>query len=127
SGQLPSVTLNGGTAYSSNNTRQEFADGSFREGSNAGNSNLNLSVLANWTVFDGFAVYAVKDKLGILEKSGKLNLQFYIEQTVADLVVVYYQMMYEKLVLENHHRALQISQYRLQIEEKRKAIGSSTL
>lgn len=127
SGQLPTLTLNGGTAMASNNTRQEFADGSFREGNNAGNSNLNFSILANWTAFDGFAVYAQKDRLEYLEKSGKLNLQFYIEQTVADLVVAYYQMMYEKQVLENYRRAMQISLFRLQIEEKRKAIGSSTL
>lgn len=59
-GQLPTVNLDGAYSTSFNNTRQEFADGSIREGDNAKNTNVNLSVLANWTIFNGFSVYARK-------------------------------------------------------------------
>ncbi|MCL4856410.1 MAG: TolC family protein, partial [Flavobacteriales bacterium] len=62
-GALPSVDLNGAYTTSFNNTRQEFADGSVREGNNAKNTNINLSVLANWTIFNGFSVYAKKSQL----------------------------------------------------------------
>jgi len=127
SGQLPSVGLTGGISTASNNIRQELANGSVNEGNNAQTSNMNFSLLANWRVFDGFGVYARKDQLEYLEQMGELNAKFYIEQTVADIAVAYYQLVYEKQVLENHKMSLLISSYRLRLEEKRKSVGSGTL
>jgi outer membrane protein TolC len=123
-GMLPSVDLNGAYTTSFNNTRQEFADGSVREGSNAKNTNINLSVLANWTIFNGFSVYAKKSQLNYLEELGQLNSKFYIEQTVSDIVMAYHQLVYEKQLLKNYQQTLNISAIRLNIESKRKEIGS---
>ncbi|MBK6953456.1 MAG: TolC family protein [Crocinitomicaceae bacterium] len=127
SGQLPTVILDGGITTASNTTRQEFADGSLKEGSNARSTNANLSLLANWTVFDGFAVYARKDQLEYLEQLGQLNSKFYIEQTVADLVVAYYQLVFEKQLLANHKLAMTISSYRVRLEEKKRSVGSGKM
>lgn len=124
-GMLPSVDLDGTYSNSFNNTRQEFADGTVREGSNAKNTNLSVSALANWTVFNGFSVYAKRDQLVYLERLGQINSKFYIEQTVSDIVTAYYQMVYEKQVLNNYQQSLNISSYRLNLERKRKEIGSS--
>lgn len=123
-GQLPTVHLNGGVTYSLNNTQQKLADGSIREGSNAQTSNFNLALLANWTLFDGFRVYAKKDQLSYLEQIGALNSKYYIEQTIADITMVYFQLLFEKQVLESYKQSMKISNYRLQLEEKRKKIGS---
>jgi len=123
-GALPSVDLNGAYTTSFNNTRQEFADGSVREGNNAKNTNINLSVLANWTIFNGFSVYAKKSQLNYLEELGQLNSKFYIEQTVSDIVMAYHQLVYEKQLLKNYQQSLNISAIRLNIERKRKEIGS---
>jgi outer membrane protein TolC len=123
-GMLPSVDLNGTYSNSFNNTKQEFADGTIREGSNAKNTNLNLSALANWTVFNGFSVYAKKDQLGYLEELGQLNSKFYIEQTVSDIVTAYHQIVYEKQLKNNYKQSLNISLFRLNLEKKRKAIGA---
>lgn len=123
-GMLPSVDLNGTYSNSFNNTKQVFADGTIREGSNAKNTNLNISALANWTVFNGFSVYAKKDQLGYLEELGQLNSKFYIEQTVSDIVTAYHQIVYEKQLLNNFQQSLSISLFRLNLEKKRKAIGA---
>jgi outer membrane protein TolC len=126
-GQLPSAELNGTYSTSSNNTLQVFADGSQREGSNAGNSSINLSALANWAAFDGFRVYARKDQLGYLEELGQLNARFYIEQSVADIVSTYYQIVYEKRLLQHIRHSLDISAFRMGIEQKKKEVGSGTI
>lgn len=123
-GQLPSVGLNGTYSNSFNNTTQKFADGSTRQGSNARNTNLNLSALANWTVFKGFSVYAKKDQLTYLQQLGQLNTKFYIEQTVSDIVTAYHQLIYEKQLLANYQQSLNISAFRLTLETKRKEIGA---
>lgn len=123
-GQLPTITLGGNLSSSFNNTEQKLADGTVREGTNANNSSINLSVLANWTLFNGFAVYAQKDKLGYLEEMGVQNSKFYIEQTVADIALAYYQLVYENQLLSNYKQSLKISKYRFQLEKKKLELGS---
>lgn len=122
-GQLPTILLNGTYSNTLNNTEQVFADGTIRQGNNAKNTNLNVSTLVNWTVFDGFRVYAKKDQLSYLEQLGQLNTKFYIEQTVSDIVMVYHQLIYEKQLLKNYQQLLHISSFRLDLEKKRKEIG----
>lgn len=123
-GMLPSVDLNGTYSNSFNNTKQEFADGTIREGSNARNTNLNVSALANWIIFNGFSVYAKKNQLGYLQELGQLNSKFYIEQTVSDIVTAYHQLVYEKQLLNNYQQSLNISLFRLTLEKKRKEVGA---
>lgn len=125
-GQMPTVDFNGSASSSLNNTLQQFADGTERSGTNALNSNVNMSLLANWTLFNGFSVVANKSKLEYLEEMGELNTKFYIEQTVSDIALVYYQLWYENRILENYTRSLEISRFRLKIEEEKHRIGSST-
>ncbi|MFH1321811.1 MAG: TolC family protein [Bacteroidota bacterium] len=123
-GQLPTIDVNGSFSSSSNSTIQKLADGTIRGGNSANNSSFNLSLLANWTLFDGFGVYAKKDKLGYLEELGQLNSKFYIEQTVADIVMAYYQLVYEHQLMDNYRQSLKISDYRLRLEKKKKELGS---
>jgi adhesin transport system outer membrane protein len=123
-GQLPTVDLNGTYANSNNNTSQLFADGALREGNNARNTNLNVNVMANWTVFNGFNVIAKKQQLEQLEKLGEINSKFYIEQTISDLVLLYHQLIYEKQLLDNFKHSMSISLFRLNLEAKRKQVGA---
>ncbi|MEQ6120767.1 TolC family protein [Reichenbachiella sp. MALMAid0571] len=122
-GILPTVDLNGTYSNSLNNTKQKFADGTIRQGNNAKNTNLNLSALVNWTVFNGFYVYARRNQLAYLEELGQLNSKFYIEQTVSDIVTAYHQLMYEQQLLKNYQQSLSISLFRLTLEKKRKDVG----
>ncbi|MDH5605107.1 MAG: TolC family protein, partial [Cyclobacteriaceae bacterium] len=126
-GQLPTVNFNGTYSNSFNNTRQQFADGSIREGNNARNVNGNFSVMARWTLFNGFTVHAKKDQLNYLEELGEQNSRYYIEQTVSDIVTAYYQLVYETQLLEHYRQLLDFSAYRLNIEKRRKEIGAGKL
>lgn len=122
-GALPTVDLNGAYTNSFSNTKQVFADGTLREGNNARNTNLTFGLIANWTIFNGFSVYAKREQLGYLEELGQINSKFFIEQTVSDIVTAYYQLIYEKQLLKNHQQSLTISSFRLNLEKKRKTIG----
>lgn len=123
-GQLPTVVLDGAVTNSYNSTQQVFSDESVREGNNARNSSINFAVLANWTLFDGMRVYAKRDQLAYLDRFGQVNSKFYIEQTVTDIVTAYYQLIYEKELLENLKQSLAISSYRYKIEKKKREVGS---
>jgi outer membrane protein TolC len=123
-GQLPSVVLDGAATNSYNSTQQVFSDESVREGNNARNSSINFAVLANWTLFDGMRVYAKRDQLAYLDRFGQVNSKFYIEQTVTDIVIAYYQLIYEKELLDNLKQSLSISSFRYKIEKKKREVGS---
>lgn len=123
-GQLPTLGVNGTLSNSYNNTKQLFSDGSVREGSNAQNTNVNLSALANWTVFNGFSVYAKKNQLSYLQNLGELNTKYYIEQTVSDIIAAYHQLAYQKEMLKQYEQSMEISKFRLKLEEKRKQVGA---
>lgn len=123
-GALPTVDLNGDYTYKYSITNQEFSDGTIREGNDANNTGLNLSAMVNWTAFDGLRVYAKKDQLKYLDELGEVNSKFYIEQTVSDIVTAYHQLVYEKQLLKNYEQSLEISTYRLKLEEKRKEVGA---
>ena len=122
-GQLPSITLGGAAQQASNNVLQEFTDGTSRQGSNAKTTSVNLSAMVDWSVFDGFRVYAKRDQLAYLEQLGKVNSKFYIEQTVADIAEVYYQLVFENQLLESYRHSFEISSFRWNFEKKRKEIG----
>jgi len=127
SGMLPTVNLNGQYTNSFNNTKQQLADNSVREGTNAQNTNLSLSALANWTVFKGFSVYAKRNQLAYLEQIGQLNSAFYIEQTISDIVNAYYQLVYERQVYNTLKANLTVSSYRNTLALKKKELGAGTI
>lgn len=123
-GLVPTINLEGGIGTTFNNTQQNFADGSSKNGTMANSSNINVSLLANWTAFDGLAVYAKKKKFGYLEEIGQLNTKFYIDQTVADVTSAYYQLVYANLLLEKYTESMKISKYRLTLEEQKQLHGA---
>lgn len=125
-GLLPTVSLSGGISTAFNNTRQEFSSGDFQEGKNAQTGNINLSALANWTVFDGFGVYARKEQLEHLYQQGQVLTKFYIEQTIADITAAYYQLVYQEKLLKNFKSSLSISNYRYSLEKRKREVGTGT-
>lgn len=123
-GFLPSVGINGSVASSFTNLRQGFADGSERSGNNALNVNGSAQAMIDWTLFDGFRVRTTRKQLGLLEDLGRIDARFYVEQTVADIVIAYHELIYQQQMLDNYRQSLQISAYRLQLERKRKEVGA---
>lgn len=123
-GQLPTVSMNGGLSTSFNNTYLLFADGSEQEGNNAQTTNMNMGVMANWTVFKGFSIIAQKELLEQLVEMGELNATYYIEQTVTDIIASYHAIAYQKSLLKSYATSMKISAYRYQLETERKRVGS---
>jgi outer membrane protein len=124
-GRLPSIDIGAGVNSSFSSSKLSFSDGTERVGSFANNTNINASILANWTIFDGFRVQATKEQLNYLAQIGQEDVKFYVEQTVSDIVAAYYQLVYEKQLLTNYQESLDISALRLQIEAKRREVGAA--
>jgi len=123
-GFLPVVDAEGNATVSYNNTKQEYATGSTNEGTNAKSSNLNGLIIVNWTVFDGFKMFAKRKQLDLLQQLGAVNTRYFIEQTIADVTLAYYEVILQKELLENYRNTLDISRFRYQLEKKKINVGS---
>jgi outer membrane protein TolC len=125
-GFLPTVDLQGTASKAINNTRQELFNGSIREGEDAETKAYSGYVEANWTIFDGFRMFAMRDKLSLLEQVGTIEARYFMEQTIADVSVSYYQLIRENNLLGNLQKTLEVSRFRYQLEAKKRQVGSGT-
>lgn len=107
-------------------TKQTQSDGSTRELNNARNMNLSYGIALNWTVFDGFKMFAKHDQLKQIEQLGNTELQFTILSKVGDVLETYYQIVQQQQQLKVLDSALIISKLRLDLANNRYTIGKAS-
>jgi outer membrane protein len=125
-GMLPVIALNFGQNFNINNTRQEFFSGDVREGNGVNTNNLNANIQANWTVFDGLRMFVNKDRLNEIENLGKINLQLQMENTVAQVMSIYYNIEQQNRRIRTTQQAIEITKERLALAKLNKEVGSGS-
>jgi len=111
-GMLPSVNLNGTLNRANSNSFIRYSDG--REQNRTGAAtNWNTNVALDWTVFDGFAMFANYERLRELELMGQENLRATVQQTVASIMNVYFDIVSRQYEIDATRRILQISRLRM--------------
>ena len=123
-GMLPSVTLNGTLNKGIANSTSKFinsADPQIRTGAKSTNWNGNIAL--DWTIFDGFAMFANYDRLRELEMMGQENLRASIQQTVASVMNVYFDIVSRQQELDATGNILKISRLRMQSANDRFLAG----
>ena len=86
------VNATTGLVFNNNNQKQKLADGTKRQSSGIRSNNLSGSVQLNWTVFDGFKMFATRDKLSQFVLLGELNIKNQIINSVAAVINNYYTL-----------------------------------
>lgn len=125
-GFLPSVNVTGEQVWGIQNTEQSFFTGEVRSGDNALNTRFNAMAEVDWTVFDGFSMFARKDRLGHLARLGKMETRFFIEQTITDIAHVYNQLIKEKQLLQIYRQSAEFSSFRLNLESRKRQVGAGS-
>jgi outer membrane protein len=125
-GLLPSVGLTANSNNSIQSTRQTRASWDIIEVDNARNNNLNYGVVADWTLFDGFRMFARYDQLKELEKLGEAELQQTILSRVSDVLITYYDLVQQRQQLSALDSTMVISEQRLELAQNRFTIGRSS-
>jgi len=125
-GMLPTVgaTLNNNNSIQ--NSSQTRADGNLIELDKAKNNSLNYGVVMDWTLFDGFRMFARFDQLKELEKLGEAQLKQAILTRVSDVMIVYYDLVQQQQQLTALDSTLVISEQRLNLANNRFTIGKSS-
>lgn len=125
-GMLPTLDANGFYSIDNSSTKQTFFSGETREADNADTRVLDGVLALNWTVFDGLAMFAAKDRLEALELIGKTELRQQMESTVYDVLTSYYLAVQLKSAVRVQQEGLRTSRERLTIVETGQRIGSSS-
>lgn len=124
-GMIPSVEgvlANNNTIQNSSQTR---STGEVTERNNARGSTLNYGVSLNWTVFDGFGMFARYDQLQELQKLGETNLKLSVLSTLGDVITRYYDLVQQQQQLKAYDTAVDLSRLRVETAQNRFEIGKS--
>jgi outer membrane protein TolC len=120
---LPRVNATTGVVYNNNDQKQKFNDGTKRERKGIRSSNLSGSVQLNWTLFDGFKMFATRDKLNEFVKLGELNIKNQVINSVAAVINNYYNIVRQKQLLKAIEEQMSINEERVKIAEKKFSVG----
>lgn len=122
-GMLPIVTGDFSTGGSRQNTVQTQASGTERRINGARNSNMAYGFGINWTVFDGFSMFANRERLKTLEEQGEKNVNSQILNTITEVLTAYYNMAKQQQLVVAADSTIDVSALRLRIADSKLKIG----
>ncbi len=125
-GMSPTVSLNGGLNAANLNSHQEFNTGVVQDRSGARSNNIAASVNANWNVFDGLKMFAIKKRLELNEGLSAIQLKQQMENSVYDIIVSYYDIVRTLELIKAAKQNLSIYQERKKLAKLKLEIGSDS-
>ncbi|EIJ39980.1 outer membrane protein [Galbibacter orientalis DSM 19592] len=125
-GMLPQVygTLNDNNSIQ--NLSQVRSDGTENSLEDAKNNSLSYGVAMDWTLFDGFKMFAKYDQLKENKKLGDVELQKSILTNVSNVLITYYDLVQQQQQLSALDSTLVISQQRVDLAQNRFTIGKAS-
>jgi outer membrane protein len=125
-GMSPTISLNGGFNSSTLNSFQVFNTGATQDRTGAKANGLSASVNADWIVFDGLRMFAIKKRLNLTQDLSALELKSQMENTVYDIISAYYNIVRINELIKAALQNLQIYEERKKIALLRQEIGSDS-
>ena len=126
-GYLPSIDATGRIAGVVNNTESEAqTTGVVTKNNGIHYETYSASTALSWNLFNGFTVHSSYKKLGELKQLGELNARLTIEDIIAKIAAQYYNLVQQKIRLQNLEYGLSISKEHVRIVQERYILGSAS-
>ncbi len=122
-GMLPSVNFVANDNFTLSAFQQKLSNGNEFNAVGAPFNNANAGVQLAWTLFDGRRMNIVKSRLEQLEALGNLELQSMVQTTVANVLLLYYDVVRGMLSERALSEVIVLNEERLRIAEARLAAG----
>lgn len=123
---LPDISADAATNNSITNTRQEYLSGQVNERNNAKSSSLNAGIGLDWTLFDGFRMFAGYDILKQQLEAGKLQTRLEIENTIAGVLSLYYNIVELRQKIRMFEQSVALGKTRVDIADNKLTIGAGS-
>jgi outer membrane protein len=88
--------------------------------------NMNAGATLKWTLFDGFKMFTTNSQFRDLAKLGEFQARNSIENSVVSILIGYLNVVQQEELLEVAQSAIEVSQARLDKENVRQELGSSS-
>lgn len=124
-GMLPTVNLVANETFTLSTFQQKLANGTEFNALGAPFNTASAGVQLNWPLFDGRRMFIAKQRLEAQEALGQLNLQSQVQQTTADVLQAYYDIVRGRQQEKALAEVITLNQERLRIAEARLAAGFS--
>ncbi len=121
-GKFPSIFLNATQGNNYNNVIVNPA--AFQEGSTVNNS-LLPAIVAEWVLFDGFAINITKQRLANIEAQSEGNARIVIENTVQNIIRAYYIAVLSNELISILKQAVDLSRDTYEYVLFKKSIGNA--
>jgi outer membrane protein len=79
----------------------------------------------NWTIFDGLRMFATKSRLKKLEEMGELQFKEEVQQTVAQTLLVYYDVVRANQQLKAINETIRIAEERVKLADAKFQVGTA--
>lgn len=120
---LPRFNASSAVLFNNNNLKQKLADGSERKQDGIRSNNISASLNMNWTVFDGFRMFATRDKLAEFVTLGSLTIKNQLINTISDIIKTYYNIVRQKQQRKAIEEQMGINEERVKQAEKKLSVG----
>lgn len=122
-GGLPSVNASASDNNSLYNLKQKTSSGLDITKNDVSSSSINAGVTAGMVLFNGFRIIAVKGRLNLLQKQSELELNQQIQNTIAGVMVNYFDILRQQRYLIIIQSSLDVSSKKLDIVKSRYNVG----
>jgi len=125
-GMLPQLGANLTDNNSVQSLTQVRNDGTVQDRDNVKNSSFNYGVALEWTIFDGFSMFANFEQLKETQKLGEAELKQAILTKVGEIMITYYDLVQQQQQLSALDSTLLISEQRVELAHNRFTIGKAS-
>jgi outer membrane protein TolC len=123
---LPTITATATANNRVQNSSQTLQSGVVNSLDNAKNNSLNYGVNLDWTVFDGFRMFARLDQLKELQKLGEAQLKQTILSKISAVTSTYFDLVQQQQQLQALDSTIVLSNQRLTLAQNRFVIGKAS-
>lgn len=124
-GMLPKINVTTGDVFNLNNINQKFNTGSEVKKNWVTVNAFNAAANLNWTVFDGMKMFATKERLSALQSQSEIKLKEQMQNTVAQVLGQYYQVVLQKQQIKALNESAGYSEERVKLSQKKFDVGYS--
>jgi len=125
-GILPQVSADLTTNNSKQTITQTRSDGTVNNLNGIRNSSVSYGPSLNWTIFDGFAMFANYDQLKQLNQLSDVRLRDTVQSTMANVISTYYNLINQYEQLKALHGVIEISRTQTRIANDKFTVGRAS-
>jgi outer membrane protein TolC len=123
---MPTADLQSAATRGANSVSQRTASGVVIDRSNAGFTNMNAAAVMQWTLFDGFRMYAIDDQFALMASSERERARGQFAAVIADVMTKYGAAVVAQHQIRDLRSALGLAEKRYEIVMSRKSAGSAS-